>query len=102
MTQQGREGKDVQGDLLSLFRAEDWLLNRLKEQGIDVYASNGQFNRLRDRLAQVIVENRYGPVLVGRHNGKPETYEQFVLRVFDIKLKDVPRETRVTKQEVRR
>lgn len=98
---ESREGKDAQGDLLSTIRAEDWLLNRLTEQGIDVYAGAGPYKNLRDRLAQAIVVNRYGPVVAGRHNGKPETYEQFVLRVFDIKLKDVPRETKVTKEASR-
>jgi hypothetical protein len=81
--------QELQPDLLADLDAETWLLNRLKQQAIDVYAHGDRYTRLRDRLAQVIVDNRYGLVVVGRHDGKPETYEQFVLRVFDIKLKDL-------------
>lgn len=94
---EGRIGKggqcDLQADLLAGLDAETWLLERLKAHGIDPYAPAGPFDGLADRLAYVIAANRYGPVVAGRHQGKPETYEQFVLRAFGIKLKDVPRDT---------
>lgn len=68
---------------------ETWLAERLKARGIDIYASKQEFGSFGNRLAHAIVSNRYGPIVAGRHNGKPETYEQFVLRALGIKLKDV-------------
>ena len=71
--------------------AEEWLKDRLQAHGIDIYASGDQFASFRERLAHAVAMNRYGSVIAGRHNGKPETYEQFVERALGIKLKDVPR-----------
>lgn len=84
--QQGRESKASQPDILAPLAAESWLLERLKDHGVDVYAG-GPFETLRDRLAHVLVTERMGSVVVGRHGGKPETYEQLFERVFGITLK---------------
>jgi hypothetical protein len=72
--------------------AEDWLLERLKQHGIDVYV-DGEFPTLAARLGHVIVTNRYGPVVAGRHNGKPETYAQLYERIYGEPLPAVPRGT---------
>jgi len=82
----GSKGKDGQGDLLAPVDAETWLLNRLVQHGIDVYV-DGPFECLRDRLAHALVAYRYGPVVVGRHEGKPETYEQLFERMYGLTLK---------------
>jgi hypothetical protein len=85
--------KEAQPDLLAApLDAETWLLERLKQHGIDVYASTGQFDSLPDRLAHVIAQSGFGPIVAGRHHGKPETYAQFVLRAFGIKLSKTPKQ----------
>jgi hypothetical protein len=73
---------------MSTHDAEAWLAARLQEHGVDIYAG-GEFPTLRDRLAHAIVSSGSQATVVGRHEGKPETYEQFVLRVFGISLKDL-------------
>lgn len=91
----GREGKDSQVDLLALETdPEGWLINRLKWHGVDIYA--GSYACWRDRIGNSILNNRFGMVVVGRHNGKPETYEQVFERIYNLKLKDVPRGTAAT------
>lgn len=85
----GKGGEGLQADLLTGLDAETWLLNRLKNHGVDVYAHGPVFDSLRERVATAIVENRFGLVVVGRHNGKPETYEALFERLFGLKLKDV-------------
>lgn len=84
--QTGSGGKDAQADLLAPPTAESWLLERLKQHGVDVY-QGGPFATLRDRLAWVLVTERMGPVVVGRREGKPETYEELFERVFGVTLK---------------
>lgn len=71
---------------------EQFLLERLKDHGVDVYAPAGPFECLRDRLAQVIVDNRFGSVVAGRHNGKPERYEDLFQRIYGTKLPAQKRE----------
>jgi hypothetical protein len=84
----GQEAKgSPQADLLSGLEDETWLLNRLTYQGLDVYVDK-PFDTLRDRLAHAIREYRYGPIIAGRHNGKPETYEACFERIYGVKLKD--------------
>lgn len=71
---------------------EVWILERLKQHGIDVYIE-GEFPTLQARLGHVIVANKFGSVVVGRHNGKPETYEQLFERIYVTRLPSVPRGT---------
>jgi hypothetical protein len=66
---------------------EVWILERLQDHGIDPYI-DGEFAELRDRLAEVIVRNRFGSAVAGRHNQRPETYEQLFLRVYGLTPKD--------------
>lgn len=73
--------------------AESWLLQRLQQHGVDVYSPKGPFSCLRDRLAQAILDNQFGPVVAGRHNGKPEAYSDLFQRIYGIKLTDAPRGT---------
>lgn len=65
---------------------EEFLLQRLKDHGIDVYASAGSTGCMRDWLAQAIVDNQYGSIVAGRHGGKPERYEQLFERIYGTKL----------------
>lgn len=65
---------------------EQFLLERLKDHGVDVYAPVGPFECLRDRLAQAIVDNQFGSIVAGRHNGRPERYEDLFLRIYGAKL----------------
>lgn len=71
----------------------DYLLERLKHYGVDVY-QGGPFNTLRDRLADVLIRERMASVIVGRYNGKPQSYGELFEQVFGVKLKDVPRDTK--------
>lgn len=71
---------------MNVIDPESWLLQRLQQHGVDVYAPPGPFDCLRDRLAQAIVDNQFGTVVVGRHDGKPERYEQLFERIYGTKL----------------
>ena len=64
---------------------EAWLSNRLQSHGVDIYAG-GPFASLRERIAYVIVTNRYGAVVCGRHDGKPETYAEVFERIYGASL----------------
>lgn len=97
MTAQAGKGK-IQCDLLTPLEGENWLLERLKDHGIDVYVDI-PFETLRDRLAHAITSYGYGPVVAGRHNGKPETYEQLFERLYSAKLKNVAKALRQSSAE---
>ena len=86
----GREADaaNPQANLLAPVDAETWLLNRLQQHGVDVYAG-GPFTCLRDRLAHAIVTYQHGPVIAGRGpNGRPESYEALFARMYSVTLKD--------------
>lgn len=71
---------------------ELWLADRLKQHGVDIYAG-GEFASFRDRLARAIITNKFGTVIAGRHEKKPESYGELFERIYGIKLNDVPRGT---------
>lgn len=73
--------------LLFNLEAESFLLERLKDHGIDVYADGPVFAHFRDRLRKVITDNRIGPVIVGRREGRPESYQQAFERLYGEPLK---------------
>jgi hypothetical protein len=78
-------GEPVLGDAMPVsvnLTAEDWLLERLKDQGADPYAHAAVFGCMRDRLRTAIVNNGFARVIVGRHNGKPENYAQCFERLY--------------------
>jgi hypothetical protein len=79
-----------QCDLLGDLNAETWLFNRLKAHGVDVYARGIEVTCLRDRIAAAILDNRWGLVVLGKHNGKPENYEQAFQRLYGIQVTDTP------------
>lgn len=72
--------------------AEVWMLERLKQHGVDVYVA-GEFPTLGDRLGHVISLNNFRTIVAGRHNNRPETYGQLFERMYGKKLPTVPRET---------
>lgn len=71
----------------------EWLFERLKQHGLDVYAPTGQFDSFGEQLGYVIAVNHYGPIVAGRHAGRPEIYQQFYVRIFGRQLPTVPRGT---------
>lgn len=70
---------------------QEWLVNSLQARSVDIYAPPGPFDSLRDRLGQAIVDNGFGPVIAGRHNGKPESYADLFERIYGTKLPKAPR-----------
>lgn len=92
MTESGKDKEGQQPDLLAPeVDPEGWLINRLKWHGVDIYA--GQYTCWRDRLGHSILNNRFGMVIAGRHNGKPETYEAVFERIYGITLKDLAKQS---------
>lgn len=71
---------------------EDWLLERLKHHGVDLYT--GSFPTFRDRIGHAIVTYQLASVVAGRGaDRKPETYAQVFERIYGIPLPSVPRGT---------
>lgn len=63
-------------DLLVQVESEDWLEERLKAHGCDIYAG-GPYATRADRIAGCIIRNGMQGVLVGRGpDDKPEKYAQ--------------------------
>lgn len=82
--------------LLSGVEAEEWLGERLKHHGYDIYAG-GTYATYADRLRACIVRNRCECVIVGRNaDGRPENYRDCWERLYGRKLTDVPRVSRNT------
>lgn len=85
----------VAGETLPLLfnlEAEAWLTERLKDHGINLYADGPIFPHFRDRLRKVITDNRIGPVIVGRREGRPESYSACFERLYGEAL--VPKSSR--------
>ena len=69
-------------DLLACVESEDYLAERLKQHGCDIYAG-GPYATYRDRLGACILRNSMQAVIVGRApNGKPETYADCYQRIY--------------------
>jgi hypothetical protein len=68
-------------DLFSFVEAEDWLAERIKQHGCDLYL-NGEFPTMRDRIRAAILANGIQVVITGRHDGKPENYAQTFERLY--------------------
>jgi hypothetical protein len=73
--------------LLFNLEAEAWLTERLKDHGVDLYADGPVFTHFRDRLRKVITDNRIESVIIGRREGKPETYAACFERLYEQPLK---------------
>jgi hypothetical protein len=69
---EGSEGNTTPSGLTHL-EAEDFLAERLKQHGCDPY-DGGPYATYADRLGACIVRNRMQCVIVGRREGKPESY----------------------------
>lgn len=71
---------------------EDWLLERIKTFGADVY--EGEFATLRERIGHTIVMHGIATVIAGRGpDRKAETFSQAFKRIYGQALPVVPRET---------
>lgn len=75
---------------VSLTTMETFLAQRLQEHGVDIYPGD-EYPSYRDRLGCAILRSRYGDVIAGRHEGKPETYSALFERIYGVALKDIPR-----------
>lgn len=84
----------TQQPLLGHIEAEDWIGRRLLEHGCDLYLA-GDFPTYRDRLRAAIVANGIGLVIIGRHDGRPETYSACFQRLYGEPL--VPKAKRAGK-----
>lgn len=73
--------------------SEAWLAERLKAHGVDIYAG-GEYPTLRDRLAHAIVREHYGTVVVGKHEGKTQNYDQTFERIFGCTPEEIVRPAR--------
>ena len=69
---------------------EHELAERLKAHGIDIYAG-GEYPSLRDRLAHAIVRERFGTVIAGRHDHRPETYGGWFERLYSCRAEQIAR-----------
>ena len=76
---------------------ETWMAQRLQSHGVDIY-DGGEFVTFRDRLAHAIVTNRFGLVVAGRHNGRPENYDQLFERMYGLKPQDVVRQANLSER----
>lgn len=73
-------GHPAQQELLVHVEAEAWLAERLKDHGCDIYAGEGYATYL-DRLGACIVRNGLTHAIVGRKDGKPESYAVCFARI---------------------
>ena len=72
---------------------EEWLLERIKLFGADVYS--GQFPSLRDRIGHTIVRHGIATVIAGRGpDRKAETFSQAFKRIYGVALPNVPAQTK--------
>jgi hypothetical protein len=75
-----------QRPLLSHLEAEDYLADRLKAHGCDLYAA-GPCAHYRDRIRATILANGMQTVLLGRNQaGKLETYRDCFQRIYGVPL----------------
>ncbi len=84
-------------DSLTAADAEQWLAERLKDHGIDIYVGDA-YPTYADRLGAAIVRNGIQCVIVGRNpDRKPESYASFFERIvgkrLPKKVDDAPRGT---------
>lgn len=61
---------------------QSWVQRRLVAQITAIFEGLTDPQLRWERIRQVISANGFGPVILGRHDGKPETYAQFFERVF--------------------
>lgn len=71
---------------------EDWLLERIKTFGADVY--EGDFPTMRERIGHTIVRHGIATVIAGRGpDRKSETFSQAFTRIYGVKLKDLDQQS---------
>lgn len=69
-------------DLLGQVESEDWLAERLKSHGCDIYV-DGTYATYIDRLGECIVRNGMQAVVAGGGpDGRPETYAHCYQRLY--------------------
>ena len=82
--------------LLVHIEAETWLANRLADHGCDIY-DGGPYATYAERLGACILRNGLPCVIVGRKDGKPESYAACFERIFGQPL--VPKASRKLAKE---
>jgi hypothetical protein len=70
---------------------EQWLAQRLGEHGAGVFTGLTDRDTRRERFRAAILEHGLEAVVVGRHEGKPQTYAQAFERLFGEALKQPQR-----------
>lgn len=83
-------------DLLTPLDAETWLASRLAQHGCDIYNSAEPYATYADRLGACIVRNGMQCVIVGRKDGKPESYAKCFERIAGKPLPKAVDVSRVT------
>jgi hypothetical protein len=62
--------------------AHAWLWQRITRHLNDIFEGLTDIAVRRERFRRVILNAGLGPVIVGRHDGKPETYTECFERLF--------------------
>ncbi len=62
--------------------AELWLANRLKQHGPDVFQGLTTREDRMQRIRSAITSNQLSSVVVGKKDGKPETYAECFQRLY--------------------
>jgi hypothetical protein len=65
---------------------EAWLAQRLGEHGAGIFTGLTDRDVRRERIRAAIVEHGLEAVIVGRHEGRPETYAQVFERLYGTPL----------------
>lgn len=65
---------------------ERWLAKRLGEHGAGIFTGLTDRDVRRERIRAAIVEHGLEAVIVGRHEGRPETYAQVFERLYGTPL----------------
>jgi len=65
---------------------EAWLAQRLGEHGAGVFTGITDRDVRRERIRAAILEHGLTEVIVGRHEGKPQTYAQVFERLYGTPL----------------
>lgn len=92
LSQLDMAAQPLQHDLLRTLESEAWLVKRLREQGVSldecskVLAGVTDTDERRERLRHTILSNGMSTVIVGRHHGKSENYQQCFERLYGEKL----------------
>jgi hypothetical protein len=66
--------------------AELWFVSRLRDHGIAVFEGVTDSATRRERIREAILANGLSCLIIGRRNGKSESYQQCFERLFGERL----------------